>query len=138
MGITIELKQLNNEELLSSHLIVYSKNLQLFDESRSIGKSLAERLLSTKENRRSVKLEQLFVETLNEYPEGVVIDDIDVMFNPTYKVDVLKILVEARKRKQYSVIWPGNLENGKLIYGEEEYPDYKVFNIADYDIVCVR
>ena len=138
MGITIELKQLNNEELLSSRLIVYSKNLQLFDESRSIGKSLAERLLYTKENRRSVKLEQLFVETLNEYPEGVVIDDIDVMFNPTYKVDVLKILVEARKRKQYCVIWPGSLEDGKLIYGEEEYPDYKVFNIADYDILCVR
>ncbi len=138
MGITIELKQLNSEDLLLSRLIIYSKNLKLSDDSHPIGKSLAERLLSTKENRRSVKLEQLFVETLNEYSDGVVIDDIDVMFNPTYKVDVLKILVEARKRKQYSVIWPGILENGKLIYGNEDYPDYKVFNIDDYDIMCVR
>ena len=61
-----------------------------------------------------------------------------VMFNPEYKVDVLKILIAARKRKRYSVIWPGRLEDGKLIYAEEGYPDYKVFNIADYDITCVR
>ena len=70
--------------------------------------------------------------------DGVTIKDIDVMFNPDYKVDVLKILIATRKRKNYSVIWPGKFEDGKLIYGEEGYPDYKVFNIADYDITCVR
>ena len=85
-----------------------------------------------------MKLEQIFNTVLDRYPDGVAIKDIDVMFNPDYKVDVLKILIAARKRKRYSVIWPGRLEDGKLIYGEEGYPDYKVYEIADYDITCVR
>jgi hypothetical protein len=67
----------------------------------------------------------------------VIIKDIDVMFNPDYKVDVLKILIAARKRKRYSVIWPGRFENGKLIYSEEGYADYKTYNLADYDVTCV-
>jgi hypothetical protein len=43
----------------------------------------------------------------------------------------------ARKRKRYSVIWPGKCENGKLIYGEEGYPDYRTYDIENYDITCV-
>ena len=67
----------------------------------------------------------------------MIIKDIDVLFNPEYKVDVLKILTEARKRKRYSVIWPGRCENGKLIYGEEGYLDYRTYDIENYDITCV-
>ena len=52
--------------------------------------------------------------------------------------DVLKILISARKRKRYCVIWPGEFEDGKLIYGEEGYADYKVYNIADYDITFIK
>ena len=59
------------------------------------------------------------------------------MFNPDYKVDVLKILMAARKRKKYSMIWPGKCENGKLIYGEEGFSDYKIYDVEDYDITCV-
>ena len=94
-------------------------------------------MLKCKPNRRSMKLGQIFNTVLDQYPEGVVIKDIDVMFNPKYQVDVLKILSEARKRKRYSVVWPGRCEEGKLIYGEEGYPDYKVFEIENYDVTCV-
>ena len=59
------------------------------------------------------------------------------MFNPEYKVDVLKILMAAEKEKHPSVIWPGRCENGKLIYSEEGYPDYKTYDIETYDITCV-
>ena len=83
-------------------------------------------------------MERIFNSILDKYPAGVIIKDIDVMFNPEYQVDVLKILIEARKRKLYSVIWPGKFEDEKLIYSEEGYPDYKVYKIADYDITCVR
>ena len=84
-----------------------------------------------------MKLEQIFNSVLDRYPDGVTIKDIDVLFNPDYKVDVLKILIAARKRKRYCVIWPGRFEDGKLIYAEEGYPDYKVYEIANYDITCV-
>ncbi len=136
MGTVIEHENLPDQSMLS-RLIIYYKRLQQIKEPRSVSKPMAEELLKCKPNRRSMKLGQIFNTVLDQYPEGVVIKDIDVMFNPEYQVDVLKILSEARKRKRYSVVWPGRFEDGKLIYSEEGYPDYKVFNIDNYDITCV-
>ena len=138
MGKIIDFIQLPDEEAMISRLLVYLKKIKEIVEPQSFSKELADELLACKPNRRSMKLEQIFNTVLDRYPDGVTIKDIDVMFNPDYKVDVLKILIAARKRKRYSVIWPGRLEDGKLIYGEEGYPDYKVYKIADYDITCVR
>ena len=138
MGTIIEFHQVPDEQAMLNRLLVYFKAFQKMSEPRSVSKELAEGLLACKENRRSMKLEQIFNSVLDKYPDGVTIKDIDVMFNPDYKVDVLKILIAARKRKRYSVIWPGRYEDGKLIYAEEGYPDYKVYEIANYDITCVR
>ena len=113
MGIIIEISRLPDDEAMVSRLLIYMKAIQKMHELRSVSKPLAEALLECKPNRRSMKLEQIFNSVLDTLPDGVVIKDIDVLFNPDYKVDVLKILMAARKRKKYSVIWPGKCENGK-------------------------
>ena len=138
MGTIVDFIKLPDEEAMISRLLVYLKKIKEIVEPQSISREMADELLACKPERRSIKLEQIFNKVLDRYPDGVTIKDIDVMFNPDYKVDVLKILIAARKRKRYSVVWPGRLEDGKLIYGEEGYPDYKVYQIADYDITCVR
>jgi len=84
-----------------------------------------------------MRLEQCFNEVLRELPDGVIIRDFDVMFNPDYQVDVLKILTDARRHKEYSAIWPGEKKDGKLIYSEEGYPDYKTYEIENYDVTCI-
>lgn len=137
MGTVIELNSLPNEDAMLSRLLIYMKVIKKINEPKSVSKPLAEALLACKPNRRSMKLEQIFNNILDTLPDGVVIKDIDVLFNPDYKVDVLKILIESRKRKRYSVIWPGRCEDGKLIYSEEGFPDYKTYNIENYDITCV-
>jgi len=140
MGTLITYEHIPSNEEMLNRLMVYMKairKLQETKEPKSVSKELAEELLACKEKRRSMKLEQIFNKVLDRYPDGVIIKDIDVMFNPDYKVDVLKILIAARKRKRYSVIWPGRFENGKLIYSEEGYADYKTYNLADYDVTCV-
>ena len=138
MGNIIDFYQMVEEEAMLNRLLVYMNALQKMFEPKSGSKELADRLLACRPNRRSMKLEQIFNAVLDLYPDGVTIKDIDVMFNPEYRVDVMKILVSARKRKEYSVIWPGKFEDGKLIYGEEGYPDYKVYKIRDYDITFVK
>ena len=137
MGTIIEISRLPDDAVMISRLLIYIKAIQKMHEPRSVSKPLAEALLVCKPNRRSMKLEQIFNNVLDTLPDGVVIKDIDVMFNPEYKVDVLKILMASRKRKRYSVIWPGRCEEGKLIYGEEGFPDYKTYDIENYDITCV-
>lgn len=137
MGTVIELNSLPNEDAMLSRLLIYMKVIKKINEPKSVSKPLAEALLACKPNRRSMKQEQIFNNVLDTLPDGVVIKDIDVLFNPDYKVDVLKILIASRKRKRYSVIWPGRCEDGKLIYSEEGFPDYKTYNIENYDITCV-
>lgn len=138
MGTIIEFHQVGDEETMLSRLLVYMRTIQRLIEPKSVSKELADELLACRPNRRSIKLEQIFNTVLDRYPDDVTIKDIDVMFNPGYKVDVLKILVAARKRKRYRVVWPGRFEDGKLVYGEEGYPDYKVYKIEDYDITFVK
>lgn len=137
MGTIIEISRLSDDAAMVSRLLIYMNAIQKMHEPRSVSKPLAEALLACKPNRRSMKLEQIFNNVLDTLPDGVVIKDIDVLFNPDYKVDVLKILMASRKRKRYSVIWPGRCEDGKLIYSEEGFPDYKTYNIENYDITCV-
>lgn len=118
--------------------IIYCRYLTEPDmEVRSINIDLAKELEILRPKRRTMQLEACFNRVLDGLPDNVVIKDFDVMFNPAYKVDVLKILVTVCKRKPFSVIWPGRYEDGKLFYAEEGYPDYKVFNINNYDVTCV-
>lgn len=138
MGTIIEFHQVGDEETMLSRLLVYMRTIQRLPEPKSVSKELADELLVCRPNRRSMKLERIFNTVLDRYPDDVTIKDIDVMFNPEYKVDVLKILVAARKRKRYRVVWPGRFEDGKLVYGEEGYPDYKIYKIEDYDITFVK
>lgn len=139
MGIIVEYIDLERQrrQLLSRLVVYYKKFMKIKEEPISISVRLSEELAKVKEKRRSMKLEQCFRTVLSELPDGVVVKDIDVMFNPAYQVDVLRIIVNVRKEKNFSVVWPGECRDGKLIYAEEGYPDYKVYNVADYDVACI-
>ena len=84
-----------------------------------------------------MRMEQCFQQVLNTLTEGVVIKDFDVMFNPEYEVDILRIMIAQYKIKPFDLIWPGKYQEGKLIYAEEGYSDYKVYEIDKYDVTCV-
>ena len=138
MGTEIRYQDLLNISSTTNRLLVYYKRLQqLQQQPVSVSKRLAEKLLDIRPRRRSMRLEQCFNEVLRELPDGVIIRDFDVMFNPDYQVDVLKTLTDARRHKEYSAIWPGEKKDGKLIYSEEGYPDYKTYEIENYDVTCI-
>lgn len=86
---------------------------------------------------RTMRMEQNFIEVLNTLEENPVISEFDVMFNPDYQMDVLKVMISVCKKKQFCAIWPGRYEAGKLYYAEENYRDYKVYDIANYDVTVI-
>lgn len=106
-------------------------------EAVSLNKLLAEALIEIKPKRRAIKIEKCFADILSTFPDGVIIKEFDVLFNPEYRVDVLKILVNACKTKPFSVWWPGTIQDNRLIYAEESYSDYKEYDVGMYDITCV-
>ena len=131
MGEIIKYGNLQRQKNTISRLLIYWTRIrELSSKPISVSKPLSEKLQDVSPRSRTMRLASCFQSVLAQYPDNVVIKDIDVMFNPVYQVDVLKILIEARKSKSYSVIWPGLYENGTLYYSEQGYLDYKTYEIG--------
>lgn len=107
------------------------------DNAVSVSVSLAKRLADLSPGMRSLRVEQCLNDVLRDLPDGVVIRNIDVLFNPAYKIDVLSVLLSAYRKHHFDLIWPGRYEDGELVYAEEGYPDYRSFDIARYDLTCI-
>lgn len=111
---------------------------EIMNLSVSINILLSKELKKQNSNMmRTMRMESNLCQVLNTIGEAPVIKEFDVMFNPSYDLDVIKTLINVCRKKQFSVIWLGKYENGKLYYAEEGYKDYKVYNIEDYDITVV-
>jgi len=107
------------------------------DEAVSLNVPLAEQLARIEPDARSRRLEGCLVDCLAGQPDDVVIGNFDILFNPTYQVDVVALLVSAYRRYRFDVLWPGTLVGNELVYAEEGYPDYRTYDINRYDITCI-
>ncbi len=103
----------------------------------SLNEKMAALLIKIKPERRTMRIERCFQEVLINIPENSCIRDFDVLFNPAYKIDVLQLLTVANRSKPFSVLWPGTVIDGKLVYAEDGYADYKEYDVEQYDITCV-
>ena len=139
MGIVIKLSNLPDIERngIMKPVIYCCSDQALIEKAVSLNIEIAKRLTVVKPNRRTMRLEQCFQQVLGTLPDNVVIKDFDVMFNPDYAVDVLRIICSAARTKSFRVLWPGKYENDRLIYAEEGFGDYKVFQISKYDVTVV-
>ena len=139
MGVVIKVRDLPALERsgMARPVLYCRPDKALEEQAVPINIEMAKRLSAVKPNRRTMRMEQCFQQVLSGLPDNVVIRDFDVMFNPDYAVDVLKIMSSAAKVKAFRVIWPGRCEDGRLIYAEEGYRDYKVFEISKYDVTIV-
>ena len=118
-------------------LLIFTKDHPPKGEMIHVNIPMAEMLLAVDEKRRAKSLEQCLLKIVRQKSANVVLTDFDVMFNPAYNVDVLKILISVCKVSPFCVLWPGTFEHGKLLYADESSPDHHVFQIKNYDITCV-
>lgn len=118
-------------------LCIYCNSEKAIDRAISVNTAIAQELMEIRKKNRTIKLEQCFSNVIDSLPDGVIIKDIDVLFNPAYKIDIMKMLVNVYKHKRFGIVWNGSVSEEKLIYSEEGLLDYKTYDINDYDIVCV-
>ena len=107
------------------------------DKVASLNTPLAKRLSHIEPSARSRRLEECLVDCLAGQPGDLVIGDFDILFSPTYQVDVVALLVSAYRRHRFDVLWPGTFVGTELVYAEEGYPDYRTYDINRYDITCI-
>lgn len=139
MGRIIQYRLLQSENQVGlMRSIVYCDEKYCEDlQQVSLNEKLANLLIKIKPERRTLRIEQCFQDAIAHIPENSCIRDFDVLFNPAYKIDVLQILMLANRRKAFSVLWPGTVADGKLLYAEAGYVDYKEYDVEQYDITCV-
>lgn len=103
----------------------------------SLNVRLAKELISIKPIRSSFMLPKIVDTIIAELPQNSTIKDFDVLFNPDYQIDVLQLLIAACKKREFSIIWSGTYSNGKLMYAESGYADYKIYDLDKYDVTCI-
>lgn len=99
--------------------------------------SVAEMLVKVKPQRRSFKIPSIIDTVIASLPPKSMIKDFDVLFNPEYQIDVLQLLITACRKNEFAILWPGTYSEGKLIYAETGYADFKIFNLEKYDVTCI-
>ena len=139
MGQVIYSYQLSESGVnsLLKPLIYCNPDDELMEMSISIEKIMTEKLLAFDSKYRRRHVTECFEAILADLPRDTTLRDIDVLFNPSYSIDVLEMMILACKRKNFNVIWPGRYEVGCLIYAEEGCKDYIKYRVADYDITCI-
>lgn len=139
MGDVVSHERLSQSEIDSiSQLCLLCFNCRdLYSSAFSMNLPLAIMLEKINPRRREMRIESCLSEILNVLPDNTIIKEFDVLFNPNYRIDVLKLLISVHKRKPLKAFWPGTFSCNKLIYAEEGMADYKTYNLDDYPITIM-
>lgn len=104
-----------------------------------LGQTLSNELKQIDKNIRNTEVEKVMKRIFSEvYSNRVIVTDIDILFNPYYKLDIIKLFIQLSRNKTFIIQWPGKLDSNNLIYSKPQYDDYKKYEIKDYNIICLR
>lgn len=146
MGIEVSIGELDEfiKIYTNSPIIICDKHestIQAYNTFNliSLGIELSDKLVRYKADERDDRVLDELDTILNKNTnKQLIIKDIDILFNPNYKFDVLRYFCNLARIKQVIVLWNGEVSNGILKYSESGYLDFKKYIIKNYDIICVK
>ena len=105
----------------------------------ALGELLSGELMKIDKEERNIIIEDKLEEILSfEKIDKLFITDIDILFNPNYRLDIIKLFVQLSRNKRFIIQWPGYFSSGYLVYSEPEYEDYKRYEIKEYNLICLN
>ena len=139
MGVIITARNFSpqNQAGLLKPIVYCCPYAGVTEHAVAIDLELAQALKAIKPKRRTMQIERCFADILSKLPDGVVLKDFDVLFNPDYKVDVMTMMVNTCKAKPFGILWPGTYDGTRHVYAEEGFQDYKTYDVSSYDITCI-
>ncbi len=146
MGATINVSMLNADVLkkATSPIILCSfpsKVARLMDGGHyvplNLNIKLAEALVKFPQSQRSRRANDEVMTIISQCHKPTFFEDYEILFDPRYDIDAIKVFTELSRRQKVVVKWCGRLNGNYLEYATPEYRDYHSFRIQDYDITCV-
>ena len=102
----------------------------------NVSLELSRRMLDLTERQRALELPRIFSEIVNELSsEVVLLDNIEIIFDPSLKQDPLRLLQGISRNKTVVAAWNGNIDHGHIVYASPGHPEYKKYPVKDIMIV---
>lgn len=93
---------------------------------------LSARLLEYSIKQRPLKVAELTVDLIEALPAPIVLDKLDILFDPSLQTDPLALLQSLSRSKTIIAFWSGSLKDNKLFYAEPGYPEYRSYPVQDF------
>lgn len=146
MGRIIEFSEFEGiRQNENNYLIFLSSNNDEFKKSYSkirivtINESLSKALITYKKEDRLKYINYELDKIVSNIKENeFIIEDFDILFNPSYKIDVIRWIISISRNKKVIILWNGVIKKQSLVYSEVGNLDYKDYNIKNYEILCVK
>ena len=105
----------------------------------NVGLSLSERLLDVAPLHRAAKVSGLLTDLIAEGETSVVLlDDIEILFEPSLELDPLGLLRDLARRTTLVVVWPGEANSDSLTYATPGHPEHRQYSAAHLPLISIR
>jgi len=103
---------------------------------RNVNLEISQRMLELPKIKRARQADRLFRDWLAATnSEPVVLDNLEVLFDPTLKLDPLRLLKSSSRNHTIVASWNGTLHDGLLTYAEPDHPEHRSYR--DVEILTV-
>ena len=98
----------------------------------NISKGLSTSLMTVSASERSRFSQKWLIDTLATFQRGPVLCTcLDLLFDPSLKIDSLSLIRQAARIKQLIVLWPGEYSANILSYAVPEHHHFRSWKVTD-------
>ncbi|MFC2055645.1 BREX-3 system P-loop-containing protein BrxF [Chloroflexota bacterium] len=106
--------------------------------SIALNKELSQLLIRKQQSDYSKEIIYWVSQRINDIEEEpILLSDIEILFEPSFKLDPLVIFKQASRNKKLLVLWPGEFRNNKLGYAIPEHAHYRYWIDPGVEIIHV-
>jgi hypothetical protein len=103
----------------------------------SLNKILAEALLTKDATIRYQFVADEVMKIVLSIQGPVFLTDYEMLFDPRYNIDVIRLFCELSRRARMVIKWCGTFDGNYLVYATSAHPDFHSYDVQVYDITCV-
>ena len=104
----------------------------------NVNLALSRRLLDLTDKERPLRVRRLLADAICEQAQDtVVLDNIELLFDPALHQDPLACLQGLSRNKTLIAAWGGRYVNGVLTYAEPGHPEYRRYERPEALIVAL-
>lgn len=111
------------------------KDLRIINLGLDLSLVLKEHPVESRNSKVIDELNNIFARAQTEH---ILVKNLDMLFNPEYKLNILKYFINLSRNRLIFLEWPGKLKNRELEYSEINYSDYQKYNIDNYKIALIK